>query len=183
MKMDLIKASLLTLFLSACTFNTQDDYLPSTIDYDGQTFVQVTKNQIGKMQQFLYLPETDNKDPNNWQKGIIAFIDQSIPKKTLTERAQFRKAFFLKQKNILSRISVIKNELWSEIIYPPTDRSQNIQFEISQGKELECGYAQVQISEKLSASEIKWQQLVVYNNFLEKLRLNLKNLPWFIQCK
>lgn len=181
--MKALKIALLSLLLTACVSKTPQFALPEKVNFDGQTFIKVTENQIGEMQQMLYLPQISEQNPNNWQKGILFFLDKNSQQKTLAERVTLRQKAFQKQADTLANVAIIGNELRSEVVYPPTERFNDVQLEVSRGRDLACGFGQMQFSDKRSVSVKKIQNLTPYQSTLRQLADDFNRLAWQIQCK
>lgn len=172
-----------SFFLTACQLKTSKFNLPDEVTFQHQRFDKVTHNQIDDMQQLLYLPADSSKDPENWQKGILLFVDKNSKGMSLSERAKLRQNSFAQQKDTKAKIEIIKGELRSEVIYPPTERFADVQLEVSRGRELQCGYAQIQFSDKRSVSANKKQNLTAYQHMLSQLAIEFSQLAWQINCK
>lgn len=175
--------AIFSLFLTACQLKNSQFDLPDEVTFQHQRFEKVTHNQIDDMQQLLYLPAGSDKNPDNWQKGILLFVDKNSKDITLFERATLRTNAFAKQEDTQAKVEVIHNELQSEVLYPPTERFNDVQLEVSRGRELQCGYAQMQFSDKRSAFANKKQNLTAYQQALSQLAIEFSQLAWQIDCK
>ena len=145
--------ALFSLFLSACQFKTGGFDLPDAVTFQKQRFEKVTQSQIDEMQQLLYLP------------------------------AEGAKNAFAHQEDTQAKVEVVQNELRSEVLYPPTERFNDVQLEVSRGRDLQCGYAQMQFSDKRSAFEKKSQNLTAYQQVLSELAIEFSRLAWQVNCK
>lgn len=173
-----------TLFLPACTLTPHEFSLPKRVDFAGKTFVKVTDNRLDELQQLLYLPEQGEKNPENWEQGILFFLDRNLPQQTLKQRANFRQKHFAEQPQIQANVEIIGNELQSQIAYPPTERYPNVLLEVSQGRNLACGYGQIQYSTKQAVKNAKnLPNLTAYQPILFQLAQSLAQLPWLVTCK
>ncbi|OOR99275.1 ABC transporter ATPase [Haemophilus paracuniculus] len=178
-----LKIAVLSLVLTACVSKSPQFALPEQVNFDGQTFVKATDNQISEMQQLLYLPQSSEQNPNNWQKGILFFLDKNSQQKSLTERIALREKAFKKQTDTLANVEIVGNELRSEVVYPPTERFNDVQLEVSRGRDLACGFGQMQFSDKRSVSAKKSPNLTAYQSQVAKLAQQFAELPWQIECK
>ena len=172
--------ALFSLFLTACQFKTGGFDLPDAVTFQKQRFEKVTQNQIDEMQQLLYLPVEGAKNPENWQKGILIFVDKGM---SLADRASLRQNAFAQQVDTQAKVEVAQNELRSEVLYPPTERFNDVQLEVSRGRDLQCGYAQMQFSDKRSAFANKSQNLTAYQQALSELALEFSRLAWQVNCQ
>lgn len=177
-----LSAVLLTFLLSACVTKTAQFYLPEQVEFDGKSYVKVTHNHIDAMQQSLYLERESSRDSENWQKGILLFLDTN-PKMGLAERTALRQKAFAKQKETVAKVELVGQELQSQVIYPPTERFQNYQLEVTRGRPSQCGFSQMQFSDKRSVSAKNSQNLTAYQQDLSKLTQQFAQLAWQIACK
>lgn len=175
--------AIFSLFLTACQLKNSQFDLPDEVTFQQQRFEKVTHNQIDDMQQLLYLPAGSAKNPDNWQKGILLFVDKNSKEMSLAERALLRQNTFSQQEDTQANVVIIKDELRSEVLYPPTERFNDVQLEVSRGRELQCGYAQMQFSDKRSAFANKKQNLTAYQQALSQLAIEFSQLAWQITCK
>ena len=102
---------------------------------------------------------------------------------SLADRASLRQNAFAQQKDTQAKVEVVQNELRSEVIYPPTERFNDVQLEVSRGRDLQCGYAQMQFSDKWSAFANKSQNLTAYHHVLSELALEFSRLAWQVNCQ
>ncbi len=63
--------------LAGCATNVSQFAMPDVVRFGQDNFVKVTHSQIDEMQHLLYLPENSEKNPENWQKGILFFLDKN----------------------------------------------------------------------------------------------------------
>ena len=175
--------AILSLFLTACQLKTDGFNLPDAVTFQKQRFEKVTQNQIDEMQQLLYLPAEGTKNPENWQKGILIFVDKNSKRMSLADRASLRQNAFARQADTQAKVEVVQNELRSEVLYPPTERFNDVQLEVSRGRDLQCGYAQMQFSDKRSAFAKKSQNLTAYQQVLSELAIEFSRLAWQVNCK
>ena len=175
--------ALFSLFLTACQFKTGSFDLPDAVTFQKQRFEKVTQNQIDEMQQLLYLPAEGAKNPENWQKGILIFVDKNSKGMSLADRASLRQNAFAQQVDTQAKVEVAQNELRSEVLYPPTERFNDVQLEVSRGRDLQCGYAQMQFSDKRSAFANKSQNLTAYQQALSEFALEFSRLAWQVNCQ
>ncbi|QHB17704.1 ABC transporter ATPase [Mannheimia pernigra] len=176
-----------TLMIVACVSQREPFSVPEKVDFQGQTYVKVTVNQLDEMQHLLYLPEAGEKNTEQWEKGILFFLDKNSKNQTLEQRAAFRQSSFAKQKDVVSTFKIEQNELQSSVIYPPTERFHNVMLEVTRGRNLDCGYGQMQFSDKrsLNKSEIakKSKNLTAYNGAIAELTLEFNQLAWLVGCR
>ncbi|AIZ78966.1 hypothetical protein [Actinobacillus equuli] len=172
-----------SLFLTACSLTQKQFDLPEKVDFQGKSYVKVTDNRIDEMRQLLYLPADGTQDPEHWNSGILFFLDQNSQGKTLQQRVALRQAAFVQQNNTQSKVSIEQQELRSEVIYPPTERFNDVLLEVSRGKDLQCGYGQIQYSDKRAVVAKKWQNSTAYQASLVQLAQQLAAMPWLITCK
>lgn len=175
--------AILSLFLTACQLKTDGFNLPDAVTFQKQRFEKVTQNQIDEMQQLLYLPAEGTKNPENWQKGILIFVDKNSKRMSLADRASLRQNAFARQADTQAKVEVVQNELRSEVLYPPTERFNDVQLEVSRGRDLQCGYAQMQFSDKRSAFAKKSQNLTAYQQVLSELAIEFSRLAWQVNCQ
>lgn len=173
------------LLLSGCANNISQFSIPDKVEFQGQRYVKITNNQLDDMQHLLYLPENSTKNTEDWDKGILFFLDKNSKGQTLEQRLAFRQSNFAKQPNVATEFSIWQNELQSRIIYPPTERFQNIMFEVTRGRNSVCGYGQMQFSDKLAVSKIakKSKNLTAYTDEMAKLALAFNQMLWKIECR
>lgn len=174
---------LLSLFLSACSITQSQFKLPEQIDFQGKSYQKVTHNQIDEMQQLLYLPSQSEKNPENWQQGILLFLDKNAANKSLEERLTLRQNAFAKQSRTKANLVIEQNELRSQVIYPPTARFPDILLEVSRGRNLTCGFGQMQFSDKRSVPAKNLQNLSSYQGSLRELAQQFAKLAWQISCQ
>lgn len=172
---------ILALLLSGCVSSPTQFAVPDKIRFQQTTFEPASHSQIDEMQQWLYLPSGTAKDPDNWQKGLLIFVDRNSAGKSLQERASRRKAHFTKQES-LAQVEIVGQELQSQVIYPPTERFQNVQLEVSRGRDLACGFAQMQFADKRSVSAKNLQNLAAFQPLVVKLATEFSQLAWQIGC-
>lgn len=173
----------LSLFLTACSLTQKQFDLPEKVDFQGKSYVKVTDNRIDEMRQLLYLPSDGKKDPEHWNTGILFFLDQNSQGNTLQQRVELRQAAFAQQNNTQSKIRIENQELRSEVIYPPTERFNDVLLEVSRGRNLQCGYGQIQYSDKRSVLTKKERNSTAYQASLLQLAQQLAAMPWLVSCK
>lgn len=173
--------ALFSLFLTACSNQLSTFRIPEKIAFLGETFEKANHSQLDEMQQLLYLPSRSDKDPNNWAIGILVFLDSDKQVKSLEERLALRKNY-VQMPETQMQIAVVGNELKSEIIYPPSERFQNIQLEATRGRNLACGFAQMQFAYKLPKPK-KHESLSEYQPKLQEVAAHFAALPWQIHCE
>lgn len=170
------------LLLSACVNKTSQFSVPEKVTFQEQTYIKTTQNQLGEMQHLLYLAENGKKDPENWEKGILLFLDKNSAAQTLEQRAAFRRSSFADKPDIYAKITTEQNELQSQIIYPPTKRFNNVMLEVTRGRNLVCGYGQIQFSDKRKIAK-KSPNLTVYSQEIAKLSQAFNQMIWQIGCE
>lgn len=171
------------LLLSGCVNTVSQFSIPNSIAFKGMIFEKVTHSQIDEMQQLLYLPQGSKQDPNQWLQGLLIFLDKNTQSISLVERVARRKQSFAKQVDTIANIDIAGNELQSQIIYPPTARFQDVQLEVSRGKDFSCGYGQMQFSDKRVISGNKLPNLQDYQAELQQLAKAFSRLSWQMECR
>ena len=172
-----LKIITLVLCLSACSLQNKRFALPERVIFAGVEYQQVTNNQLDEMQQSLYLPINSNKNPDDWQKGFLFFLDKNSQQRTLQQRLALREKSFANQVNTRADLTIIQDELRTEVIYPPTERFQNQQLEVSRGRDSQCGFSQMQFSDKRAVSAKNLQA------DLAELAIAFSKLPWLVECE
>lgn len=164
--------------LSACVRAPLQFHLPEKVAFDGVNYHKITHTQLGEMQQSLYLPK-DRADqppnPDDWAQGLLFFVDSRHT--PLAERLALREKAFARQTGTQAKLAILNDELQSQVIYPPTERFQNQQLEVSRGRNSACGFSQMQLSHKRLVSEKNLQQP------LADLALAFAALAWQIECR
>lgn len=168
--------------LVGCAVRSPMFVLPEKIAFQQKIFERVTHNQLDTMQQALYLPQNSAQNPENWQQGLLLFTEQPA-QMTLEQRVTLRQASFAKQAETQAAVRIAQNELKSEVIYPPTERFNNVQLEVTRGKEGHCGYEQMQFADNRSVLAKKSQNLTAYQAELQQLSAQFERLAWQIQCQ
>ncbi len=174
------------LFLTACVNQISSSstfQIPHKIRFEGKEYVQASHNQLDEMQHLLYLPHNEKVTPEHWQQGILIFLDKNSQHKTLAQRLALREKIFKQQPKTIAKLQVVNDELRSEILYPPTQREQNIQFDVSRGRNLNCGFAEIQYATKRSYFAKNLQNLTAYKNDIAKLMQKFNQLAWQIACQ
>lgn len=174
---------LFSLLLTGCA--TQKSFsFPERIDFQGKKYEKTRHNQIDKLEQLLYLPNKDDKNLENWQSAILIFLDRNIPIQPLQTRLMWRQQMYIKHPSIHIKLQIKQDELRSEILYPPNERQKNIQLEVTRGQNSNCGYGQVQFSDKRSDFGNNLQNMLAsYQQELTKLAQQFAQLPWPIGCQ
>lgn len=174
-------------FLTACVNRIADFRLPDRVNFDGKIYQKITDNQLDEMRQLLYLPSDSAKDPENWQQGILFFLDKNSAYKSLEDRLTLREETFDHQSDLYRKLVIENGELRSQIIYPPTDRFDNVQLELSRGRNLPCGFGQIQFSSKRSVKTKNLTKnsvdLTAYQPEMAQLTEKFILFPWLIECK
>lgn len=175
------------LLIAGCVSQSDRFSVPEKVDFQGQTYIKVTENQLDEMQHLLYLPESGEKNPENWEKGILFFLDKNSKNQTPEQRAAFRQTSFAKYKYVIAEFKIEQNELQSSVIYPPTERFNNVMLEVTRGRDLGCGYGQIQFSEKRSLNKTEFakksKNLTAYSEAITKLALEFNQLAWLVECR
>lgn len=172
--------------LAGCVTQTTPFFVPERVVFQGQNYIKVTDNQLDEMQHLLYLPENSPKNANSWDKGILFFLDKNSQGQTLEQRAAFRQSSFAKQQNVRAKFSIQQNELQSSVIYPATQRFNNVMLEATRGRNLDCGYGQIQVSDKRKINHRiakNAENLTAYIDEMMKLALSLNKMQWLIECR
>ncbi len=173
------------LFLTACVNQVSSSntfQIPHKIRFEGKEYVQASHNQLDEMQHLLYLPDDEKVDSEHWQQGMLIFLDKNSQHKTLAQRLALREKVFKQQPKTIAKLQVVNDELHSEILYPPTSREQNIQLDVSRGRNLDCGFAEIQYATKRSNFAKNLPNLTAYKKDLIKLAEQFKKLNWQIKC-
>ena len=169
--------------LIACNSIPKNQFIfPTKIDFQGKQYIQANISQIDEMQQRLYLMKESGENKENWQQGLLLFTDQTQPQKSLAERLALRQGVFKAQRDTKSELDIVDNELQSQVIYPPTERFNNVQLEVSRGRNSACGFSQIQFSDKRSDFAKNWQKSTAYQQQLQIISAQLNQLPWVIEC-
>ena len=111
------------------------------------------------------------------------FTDKNSQKKSLADRVELRQQTFAKQPDTKAEVAVVGDELQSQVLYPPTERFNDYQLEVTRGRNSQCGYSQMQFSDKRSVSTKNVQNQTAYLNELRQMTLQFSQLAWQIECK
>lgn len=175
------------LMIAGCVSQNEQFSVPEKVDFQGQTYIKVTANQLDEMQHLLYLPKSGEQNPENWEKGILFFLDKNSKNQTLEQRAAFRQTSFAKQQDVIAEFQIEQNELQSSVIYPPTERFNNVMLEVTRGRNLGCGYGQIQFSDKRSLNNTEFakksKNLTAYSQAMTKLAFEFNQLAWLVECR
>ncbi|AUI67159.1 MULTISPECIES: ABC transporter ATPase [Glaesserella] len=177
------KIILLPLFLTGCVVTQPQFSIPDQVNFQGKTYEKVTQNQIDEMQQSLFLPQGSHQTPDQWQQGILLFTDKNSQQKSLAERVALRQQTFAQQPETKATVGIVRDELQSQVLYPPTARFNDYQLEVSRGRESQCGYSQMQWSDKRSVSAKKSPNQTAYLHELQQMALQFSQLAWQIECR
>lgn len=167
-----------SLILTACSTKLS---APEQIEFQGHTYQKVNHSKIDDMQQLLYLPSSSSKNPNDWQRGLLLFLDQNRQQMSLEARAALRKKAFERQ-GAKAQLHIAEGELKSQVRYPPTPRFPDILLEVTRGRNLACGYGQMQFADKLQAgaqAKTKTEE----NAHLSQITAQFETLAWQIYCQ
>lgn len=177
---------LILFALTGCVSQTSRFVVPEQIIFRQTVFEKQTHSQIDEMQQMLYLPKNSSQTPEDWQQGLLVFLDQNSTGKTLQQRLELRKQHFSQQPQTLAEVDIQQHngsvELQSQVIYPPTERFANIQLEVSRGQDLNCGFGQLQFADKRAVSSQNLPNLTDYQPLLIQLATQFSQLAWQIKC-
>ncbi|QNS16222.1 ABC transporter ATPase [Mannheimia bovis] len=175
------------LMIAGCVSQNEQFSVPEKVDFQGQTYIKVTANQLDEMQHLLYLPKSGEQNPENWEKGILFFLDKNSKNQTLEQRSAFRQSSFAKQQDVIAKFKIEQNELQSNVIYPPTERFNNVMLEVTRGRNLDCGYGQIQFSDKRSLNNTEFakksKNLTAYSQAMTKLAFEFNQLAWLVECR
>lgn len=171
------------LFLSACVNQTASFSVPEKVLFQNKVFEKMTHSELGDMQQMLYLASGTAQNPDDWQQGVLIFLDRNTQGRTIAERMALRQASFAAQDGTLANVTIQGEELQSQVIYPPTARFANVQLEVSRGRESLCGFSQMQFADKRSVLGEKTQELESYRPILANLMQQFEKLDWQILCR
>lgn len=174
--------AIFSFILTACVTKVPQFSVPEWVTFEGKTFEKVTHNQIDEMQQLLYLPMDSAKNTESWTKGILLFLDKNSNNVTLLQRAEIRKQAYEKQKYTLATVEIKGQELQSQVIYPPTERFNDVQLEVTRGREELCGYSQMQYADKRSNFAKELPDLTAYQSEISKLAEKFNRLAWLVRC-
>ncbi|WP_324681980.1 ABC transporter ATPase [Bibersteinia trehalosi] len=169
--------------LAGCISHPAQFSTPEKIVFQNQIFERITHNQLDEMQQMLYLPKDSGQTPENWQQGVLLFLDKNTQARSLSARAKLRQQRFADQVNTQATVAINQQELQSQVIYPPTERWQNVQLEVTRGRDLDCGYGQMQFADKRSISDKNLQNLAEFQPLLMQLAAQFAQLAWQIGCR
>lgn len=172
--------------LVGCVSQIPQFSVPDKVIFQEQTYVKVTANQIDEMQHLLYLPENGERNPEQWDKGVLFFLDKNSANQTLAQRAAFRHSRLTQQTDVVVQLRIEQNELRSSVVYPPTERFNNVMLEVTRGRNSNCGYGQIQFSDKreiLPQNVKKSRNLTAYTQEIVKLATALNQMAWQLQCK
>lgn len=171
----------LSIFLTACQSGPKHFSLPEKVNFQGKSYEKVTDNKIETMQSLLYLPSDGSKNAEKWGKGILLFLDTD-KNKTMESRVALRQTHF-RETEAFAQVGIENNELRSKVIYPPSGRFNDVQLEVSRGKQSECGYGQIQYSEKRQVAQPNNVHLSSYTAELVELANQFNYLAWQIKCQ
>ncbi|AKO45665.1 hypothetical protein [[Haemophilus] ducreyi] len=169
-------------FLTACQMLKKTFVVPESIPFQGKSYFKVTDNMLEGMRHLLFLPAEGNQHPENWHNAIFIFLDQNKTS-TIMQRMALRKKVFSNQQDTIAQIKIIENELYSAIIYPPTERFNDILLEVSRGRDSACGFAQIQVANKRAILTEKNANLTAYQAELNSLAQQLSTLAWQVACQ
>lgn len=183
-----LKIAFFSLFLTACMSHSPSFQIPEQVRFQGVIYQNVLQNRLDEMEQRLYLPiQNATQTPDNWQQGILFFLDRNRDQKLLAERLALRQRIFEKQPMTHAKLWIDNAQLRSEVVYPPTARFQNVQVEFSWGRNLPCGFGQIQFSDKQVITPTEFAKKsgnpTAYQAKLTALRTQFLQLPWLIECK
>lgn len=176
------KSFFLPLFLTGCVVTPPQFSIPEQVNFQGKIYQKVTQNQLDEMQQSLFLLKESSKDPNNWQQGILLFTDKNSQQKSLADRVELRQQTFAKQSDTKAKVAIVGDELQSQVLYPPTERFNDYQLEVTRGRNSQCGYSQMQFSDKRSVSAKNLQNPTAYIKDLQQMAWQFSQLAWQIEC-
>ncbi len=171
------------LAVTACVTNAPQFSVPEQLAFEGKTFEKVTHNQLDEMQQLLYLPSDSAKNPEEWSKGILLFLDKNSNNVTLEQRVVMRQQAYGKQQDTIAKVEIKGQELQSQLVYPPTERFQNVQLEVTRGREGLCGYSQMQYADKRSILAKNLPNLTAYQSEIRQIAEKFNQLAWQIACQ
>ncbi|MCK3657037.1 hypothetical protein A4G19_15350 [Pasteurellaceae bacterium Macca] len=180
------RVAIFPFFLTACSLNAPHFVQPQKVQLNGQSYEMVTDNRLDHLRQSLYLPSNSSRNPDDWQQGILLFSEEGKTVQSLAERVRFRQDF-AKKKGTHSQIALVDNqgveqELRSEAIHPPTARFQNVQLEVTRGRNSACGYSQIQFAKKEPVRK-QTSDLTAFQSQLTELAQLLAALPWQMECQ
>ncbi|QIW15413.1 ABC transporter ATPase [Pasteurellaceae bacterium RH1A] len=168
------------LILAACS--SRHFVLPEQIHFKGEDYVVASHSQIDEMQQLLYLPQNSSQNPEDWQRGFLLFTDKNSAQKSLQERLTLRQKAFAQQASTQADLKIEDGELRSQVLYPPIERQPNYQLEVSRGRDLACGFGQMQFSDKRLGFAKNLQNLTALQAELKGLAKELAQMAWLIGC-
>lgn len=171
------------MLATACTSRLPEIHFPAQINFQGKTYQQVTDNRLGEMRQSLYLPSDSEKNPEDWQQGFLLFSDQNSAGQTLEQRLALRKETVVNLPETDIAYQVEQNELRSQAIYPPTEHFKNVQLEVTRGRNLACGYGQMQFADKRSVVANHLPNLTAYQQDLKRFTHEFNRFAWILECR
>lgn len=175
---------LLALFFTACTTRLPELVFPNHLNFQGKTYQKVTDNRLDEMRQSLYLASDSEKNPEDWQQGFLLFSDQNSAGQTLEQRVAFRKETAVNLPETYVAYQVEQNELRSQAIYLPTERFKNVQLEVTRGRNLACGYGQMQFAQKkYKIAKSCENSTRCYQAELQNLMNKFNQLAWQMECR
>ncbi|MDO4698361.1 MAG: ABC transporter ATPase [Pasteurellaceae bacterium] len=177
----LLFAIIISLFLTACTTRVPELVFPEQLNFQGKTYQQVTDNRLGEMRQSLYLLRDSDKNPEQWQQGILLFSDRNTAEQTLAQRLATRQQHTATTQAAID-YHLTQGELRSQGVYLPTERFPNVQLEVTRGRNLSCGYGQMQVAQKQ-----KFAKTDIFSppcdQQLQQLATQFNQLAWQLECR
>lgn len=173
----------LLLLLTACSTQLR---FPDHLYYHNEKYQKVTDNRIDQMRQSLYLKSGSQETPDNWRTGILLFSDKNPENKTLEQRLASRKETMVYLPDTYVHYAIEPHyvdgqpELRSKIIYQPTEYFKFFQLEITRGRNLPCGYGQIQLADKRFAFA---QDQPNYQQEIKLLASHFDALDWQLECR
>ncbi|ARU64567.1 hypothetical protein BTV20_03185 [Histophilus somni] len=145
--MNKILAMLTALLLSACVSHSRVN-VPEYIKHHEKSYYLVSAVDLETVARYFYLPKEHTVE--NWQSAVELLHDRNHEKRSLSDRITLRRHVYqnngVKQFNLYLK----DNELYSFVIYEPTEKNPTWQVDIAKGKEVPfCGFIQYQYSFKL----------------------------------
>ncbi|NBI42808.1 hypothetical protein GVX76_04775 [[Haemophilus] felis] len=153
--------------------------VPKELHYQQRTYQLQAQQDLGTIARFVYL--TENDQLNNWQSALELLLDPNVLTQSLEQRLALRKRVYQNTGVRNANLYLENNSLWGVIIYPPTEKHQDWQIDVLQGRNVQnCGFMQYQFSRKFPASENLAQ---LTDSIAPQELARLKNNHWKWNCE
>lgn len=139
---------LTVLLLAACASQPQLK-APDYIKHNEKSYYLASSQDLGTMARYFYLVKGENVE--NWQSAVELLFDRNNEQRTLSDRIALRKRVYKNTGVKHFDLYLHNNELYSFVMYQPTEKNPNWQVDIAKGKDFPfCGFVQYQYSFKLT---------------------------------